>query len=308
MVNLEWYRSFIEVYRVGTVSGAAQVLHLTQPAVSQHIAALESALGQCLFQRMPRRMLPTAEGKRLYTQIAESIERLESITPQSSAEVPQLIRIGAPQEFFAERVLNRLPQSENLLYRIQFGLAPDLIQQLLAGQLNAAIATQKITRSDLEYQLIHEENFWLIAPPNTIIPVSPDQLQVDLTGLQQWLREQPLITYSEELPIIRRFWRTVFGRRLDVVPRLVLPDLRMIRQAISAGLGFSVLPDYLCEEHVQTKALTLILNPTNAVTNQIWLAYRKSERQSLHIELLLNLLISKIKLTPLILEQRHNKD
>ena len=65
MINLEWYRSFIEVYRVGTVSGAAQVLHLTQPAVSQHVAALESALGNPLFQRTPRRMVPTEAGQRL---------------------------------------------------------------------------------------------------------------------------------------------------------------------------------------------------------------------------------------------------
>jgi DNA-binding transcriptional LysR family regulator len=45
MVNLEWYRSFVQVYRVGTVSKAAEMLHLTQPAVSQHIAAFEQFLG-----------------------------------------------------------------------------------------------------------------------------------------------------------------------------------------------------------------------------------------------------------------------
>lgn len=292
MVNLEWYRSFIEVYRVGTVSGAAQVLHLTQPAVSQHIAALESALGQSLFQRMPRRMLPTDEGKRLYTQIVEAIEKLESITPRSSSDATQLIRIGSPQEFFAERILNQLPQADNLLYRVQFGLAKDLIQQLLAGQLDAVIATQKIMRSELEYQLVHEENFWLVAPPDTVMPMSSEQLQVDLTSLEQWLRSQPLIAYSEDLPIIRRFWRVVFGRRLDTVPGLVLPDLRMIRQAVAASLGFSVLPDYICEDDITSNALKLILKPTNAVTNQIWLSYRKSERQSPRIELLLNLLIA----------------
>jgi DNA-binding transcriptional LysR family regulator len=292
MVNLEWYRSFIEVYRVGTVSGAAQVLHLTQPGVSQHIAALESALGQSLFQRMPRRMLPTDEGKRLYTEIVEAIEKLESITLRLSNNAPQVIRIGSPQEFFAERILNQLPQAENFLYRIQFGLVKDLIQQLLIGQLDAVIATQKITRSELEYQLVHEENFWLVAPPNTAIPASSEQLQVDLTSLEQWLKSQPLIAYSEDLPIIRRFWRVIFGRRLATVPRLVLPDLRLIRQAVVAGLGFSVLPDYLCEDGVNSNALKLILKPTNAVTNQIWLSYRKSERQSPSIELLLKLLVA----------------
>jgi DNA-binding transcriptional LysR family regulator len=290
MVNLEWYRSFIEVYRVGTVSGAAQVLHLTQPAVSQHIAALEAALAQPLFQRMPRRMVPTDEGKRLYTQIAEAIEKLESITTRiSPPDAPQVIRIGTPQEFFAERILTRLPQAENLLYRIRLGLAQDLIEQLLKGQLDVVVATQKITRSELEYQLVYKENFWLVAPPETVIPFPLESLQVDLTALEQWLRGQPLIAYSEELPIVRRFWRVVFGRRLDVTPRLVLPDLQMIRQAIAAGFGFSVLPDYLCEEMVNSNALTLILKPADAVSNQIWLAYRKSERQSQRVQLLLDL-------------------
>jgi DNA-binding transcriptional LysR family regulator len=291
MVNLEWYRSFIQVYRVGTVSGAAQVLHLTQPAVSQHIAALEAALGQTLFQRMPRQMLPTDEGKRLYTQIVAAIEQLESVTPRSlPTNVPQLIRIGTPQEFFTERILTRLPQAENLLYRIRLGLAQDLIEQLLKGQLDIVVATQKVTRSELEYQLIHQENFWLVAPPETVIPIPLEILQVDLTSLEQWLRGQPLIAYSEELPIVRRFWRVVFGRRLDVVPRLVLPDLQMIRQAIAAGFGFSVLPDYLCKEMVDSRSLTLVLKPTDAVSNQIWLGYRKSERQSQQIQLLLDLL------------------
>jgi hypothetical protein len=45
-------------------------------------------------------------------------------------------------------------------------------------------------------------------------------MQADLTSRSQWLRPQPLIAYSEELPIIRRFWRVVFGQRLAVNPQL----------------------------------------------------------------------------------------
>jgi len=85
---------------VGTVLGAAQVLHLTQPAVSQHVAARDSALRNPLFQRTPRRMVPTEAGQRLYTQIAGAIEKLESIPHKNStAETPQTIRIGTPNNF-----------------------------------------------------------------------------------------------------------------------------------------------------------------------------------------------------------------
>jgi DNA-binding transcriptional LysR family regulator len=42
-----------------------------------------------------------------------------------------------------------------------------------------------------------------------------------------------------------RFWRVVFGRIIDVQPKLIIPDLRAIRQAVELGFGFSIIPDYL---------------------------------------------------------------
>jgi DNA-binding transcriptional LysR family regulator len=289
MVNLEWYRSFIEVYRAGTVSRAAEVLHLTQPAVSQHIAGLESTLGMLLFQRLPRRMLPTEDGKRLYTRVVAAIETLESIpTKANLGGAPLHIRLGTPTDFFSEYVLERLPKEDPVLFTIRFGLVQDLIEQLLDNKIDCAIATQKIAKPELEYQLIFEENFWLIGSPKVVLPISQDVMQADLTSLERWLIPQPLIAYSEDLPIIRRFWRVVFGQRLDVNPQFIIPDLRTIREAIAQGLGYSVLPDYLCTEWVNHHHLTLILKPAKAVTNQIWLAYRKSERQSQSVTLLLS--------------------
>jgi DNA-binding transcriptional LysR family regulator len=292
MVNLEWYRSFVAVYQVGTVSGAAQLLYLTQPAVSQHIASLESALSTQLFERMPRRMLPTEAGKRLYNQAIAAIETLEAIATQNSfADTPSLIRLGAPQEFFSEWLVKYLPQDNKTLFSFQFGLAQDLITQLLENKLDYAIATQKITRSELEYKPLYEESFWLVAPPKLEIPLRSEILQVDLTPLEEWLTKQPLIAYSEDLPIIRRFWRVVFGRRTEMQAQYIIPDLRGIRSAIARGLGYSVIPDYLCSEWVAEGRLTLILKPTKAVTNQIWLAYRKSDRRSQQTTLLMNLFL-----------------
>lgn len=289
MVNLEWYRSFIEVYRVGTVSGAANSLHLTQPAVSQHVAALESTLGTTLFQRMPRRMLPTEAGKRLYTRVVAAIETLESIpTKANVADAPLLIRLGAPTDFFSDYVLQHLPKDNTALLTVRFGLAKDLIEQVITEDIDCAIATQKLPKPELDYQLIFEESFWLVGPPNITRPIPDDCMQEDLTALEQWLRSQPWISYSEELPIIRRFWRIIFGQRLVVNPQFVIPDLRSIREAIAQGLGYSVLPNYLCAGWVAAGRLTLILNPTKAVTNSIWLAYRRSERQSQHVMLLQN--------------------
>jgi DNA-binding transcriptional LysR family regulator len=147
-------------------------------------------------------MVPTEAGQRLYTQIAGAIEKLESIPHKNStAETPHTIRIGTPQEFFTDRVLGQLPQDDRTFYTVQFGLTAVLIQPLKAGKLDIVIATQKITLSDIEYELLFEETFWLVGPPNAIVPISEGISQADLNPLSQWRLTQPGIAYSEELPI-----------------------------------------------------------------------------------------------------------
>jgi DNA-binding transcriptional LysR family regulator len=294
MVSLEWYRSFVAVYRVGTVSGAAKGLHLTQPAVSQHVAALESALGTPLFERLPRKMLPTEAGQQLYNQVAGAIELLETVPEKREIQgAGRLIRLGAPADFFSDYLLKRWAEKAiaDTSLKVNFGLAVELIEQLSAGVIEGAIATQKITQPDIAYQRICIESFWLIGPPNVKIPFSPDSIQSEPTALGQWLQSQPWIAYSEELPIIRRFWRVVFGQRLAVNPQFVIPDLRAIRATVAQGLGYSVLPDYLCADWIEMRRIQLVLQPSPAVSNTLWLAYRKTERQSqpvMHLRAWLN--------------------
>ncbi len=291
MVSLEWYRSFVAVYQSGTVSGAAKGLHLTQPAVSQHVAGLEAALGIALFERMPRQMLPTEAGKRLYNQAVSAVETLAGISGQGSIGMaPRIIRLGAPTDFFSEYVLGQLAHafrsdgSPTMEMNVTFGLAKELVQALLKGEVDCAIATQKISQPELEYQPIFTETFCLFGPPSLDPSLSAHS---DLVALSEWIQAQPWIAYSSELPIIRRFWRSVFGHRLAINPQFVIPDLRGIRSAIVQGLGYSVLPDYLCADSVEQKRLRLILKPEKDVSNTLWLAYRKSERRSEQVQMLI---------------------
>jgi DNA-binding transcriptional LysR family regulator len=207
MVNLEWYRSFVQVYRVGTVSKAAESLHLTQPAVSQHVAGLEATLGTMLFQRLPRRMVPTEAGQRLYTQVVGAIEALESVPTKINLQADLALRLGAPVEFFSEYVLPRVPQGDQTRLSVRFGLVEELMDDLMAGKLDCAIATQRLATPGLEYVKLFEESFWLVGPPGVTVPIAADLLQADLTGLELWLRGQVWLAYGEELPIIRRFWQ-----------------------------------------------------------------------------------------------------
>ena len=64
-LDLRALRSFVAVASAGSISSAAQSLHIAQPALSVQIKQLEEQLGAALFDRHPRGVVPTAVGERL---------------------------------------------------------------------------------------------------------------------------------------------------------------------------------------------------------------------------------------------------
>lgn len=273
MVNYEWYRSFVAVYQTGTASAAAEKRFLTQPAVSQHIAALEQALKVKLFKRTPRRMEPTEPGKELYGQIIGAVEKLDEMIAFGRRQVPERhppIRLGAPNEFFFEEGLKRLANAETHGYRMWLtaGSTKSLLRRLEAGELDLIVATQKLAAERIHYLPLRKERFSLVAPKQVELPKeleTPEQVEL-------WLSQQAWISYGPELPIIRRFYQEVFGKRPALRPEYIFPDLRTVLEAVRLGLGVSVLPDYLFENAVASRQVKVLWQPEVEVVNQLYLA------------------------------------
>jgi len=283
MVDFEWYRSFIAVYRAGTVTGAAEARALTQPAISQHISALETAVGGKLFKRTPRKMVPTAQGKQLYTVTSPAMDNLERVSVnlrKPSVDDLPLIRLGVPLDYFYEAGLKKVGDA-NLKLQIEFGDTDQMIKKLRKGSLDGVIATQQLDHADVDYFKIDQEAFCLVSEPNMQLP---DGISDTKDELERFLAKQNWISYSEELPILRRFWHIAFDRRPSIEPTLIAPSLLLIRKAVEQGLGISVLPRYICERALDEGRLKVLWEPKTAVLNELWIAMRKVDRNRPEIE------------------------
>jgi DNA-binding transcriptional LysR family regulator len=279
MINLDWYRSFVAVYRLGTMTAAAGERFLTQPAITQHIAALEAALGTPLFARAARRLTPTPRARALYADVAAALDRLETValdvrTP--AAQQPPL-RLGAPLEYFTECVLPRLATTR-LQLSLHFDVTVHLISMLERDELDLVIATQRVASRELDYLKLADERFVLVGAVTLTPPALGSTRARNLEQIETWLLEQRWISYGPELPIIRRFWQSAFGRRPPLRPILTLPNLHAIRAAIIAGVGISLLPDYLIAPNTALSRLRVLWDAPAPVSNELWLAYRKGRR------------------------------
>lgn len=104
-----WLRAFEAAARHLSFTGAAQELHVTQPAVSQQVKLLENYLGQPLFHRLPRRLVLTEAGKVYVTVVHEAFERLASGTRELfGGDVARIVTIKVNVAFAALWLAPRL--------------------------------------------------------------------------------------------------------------------------------------------------------------------------------------------------------
>lgn len=269
-MDFEWYRSFISIYKHNSVSEAAKSRMMTQPAMSQHLASLEAEVGESLFTRTSRKIVPTEKGKELYSQVAPLVESLEEMTrsfrASASPSMP-VVRIGSAPEFFREKILPKLDQINKRVIA-QYGIASAIFELLKEDKVDVIITSEKYQTPGIEHSKLLVEKFVVVTPATMEIPEI-----TEIRDIEKWLVSQRWLSYGLDLPIIRRFWREHIGKRPQLQPSHILPDLHMILRSIESGQGISLLPTYMLEESLHSGTVKIAFSEY-FVTNDLYVAYK----------------------------------
>ncbi|MFJ9863890.1 LysR family transcriptional regulator [Streptomyces sp. NPDC101165] len=273
-LDLNLLRTFLAVYRSGSFTGAARLLGLSQPTVTTQMRTLERQTGRELFERLPRGVAPTQVAEELAARIAAPLDELAAVAgPEPREGVrPEPVHLAGPAEFLCTTVLPALAPlvAEGVRLRVATGLTDPLLDELRAGRHDLVIATARPRGRTLHAVPLADEEFVLVAAPVWAERLR-DRLPVEGPAA---LHSVPLITYAEDLPIARRYWRHVFGRRLSCSAAVTVPDLRGVLAVVVAGAGFSVLPRYLCADGLASGALLELLEPEDPPINTGFLVQR----------------------------------
>ncbi len=262
-MDLDLIRTFLAVYRAGSLTAAAPQMGLSQPTVTARIRALEDELGQQLFRRLPRGVQPTTVADELAAQVAVHVDALTSVAqrgwgPANPFAAP--VHLGGPVELTTVKVLPALAGlvACGLQLRVTFGLADALLEGLAQRRFDLVVSTVRPRGREFAVAPLTDEEFVLVAA----------------RGWRDDPRTSPLIGYAEDLPIVRRYWRTVLGVRPPAGPTVVVPDLRGVLACVLAGFGVSVLPRYLCADQLASGDLVALLEPEEPPINTLFLVTR----------------------------------
>ncbi|MGW0561102.1 LysR family transcriptional regulator [Streptomyces sp. NPDC003016] len=283
-MDLALLRTFVTVHRAGSFTRAAALLGLSQPAVTSQIRTLERQLGRPLFLRQARGVTPTTVGDELAHRAAPHLDALVEITEAGLDEDSgvRTLHLAGPPEFTSVRVLPTLSPliAQGLALRISFGNAQETLEGLAAGHHDLAVSTDRPRGTLLTGSPLCDEEHVLVAAPRWAGRIGPGLLR---RKGPQVLEQLPVVEVHESLPLVTRYWTTVFDTRPAAAGTVIAPDLRAVLHATVAGAGLAVLPRYLCEEALERGEVVALFDPPVPPLRTYFLAVRTGTLTLAHI-------------------------
>jgi len=187
-MQFQQLNAFKAVYELGTVTAAADYIHITQPAVSRLIANLERDIAFKLFQRVKGRLLPTEKGKAFYIEVAKAYGALESLSQSASdiknssfgslhiAAFPMLSSNFLPKVLGKFLSKNKSLHSSLKTYRSEEVLRRTALQSCDIGFALLPEITEGVTSIKVECNCV------CILPPNSPLVTNTSITPNDLAG------------------------------------------------------------------------------------------------------------------------------
>lgn len=276
MLNTVHLQTFLAVVETGSYSAAAERLHLSQPAVSSHIRALEAQLDQVrLFRRVGQQMLPTQAGEELIAMARNMLElatqaeeRIRSLGGQVSGRVT-LGCTPSGAEVLLSRVLQALHERHpSVSLSVTVALPDMLLEQLSRQHIHIAFIEEKQSPRNWVVQLLGSEPLALIAPRDHEMAhrglVTPDAL-----------RQVPMIMPRNGCAtrrVIDEGLRASGLTPADVHVVLETDSATVALEAVCSGIGLAFVPQSFVMRHTDVSII-----PVELSLYQEWFALRSRE-------------------------------
>ena len=148
-MELRVLKYFLTVAREGGLTGASEVLHVTQPTMSRQIQELEEELGQKLFIRTTRSMVLTPEGmllRKRAEEILEMAERTKAEFSSMGSAVAGDVFIGSGETFALKLITDLMAQMREehpeVHFQVYSGNAEDVMERLEKGLLDFGVLVE----------------------------------------------------------------------------------------------------------------------------------------------------------------------
>lgn len=256
---------FLAVAREGSITGAANSLHLTQPTLTRQLQDLEKELKQQLFIRGKHKVTLTPEGmilRKRAQEIVDMVEKTEAEFQSISDIVSGDIYIGGGEtdsmKYIAEIIKEIQADYPDIKFHIQSGNAEDITEKLDKGLLDFGILIQPVDLSKYDHLTLPEKDIWgvVMRKDSPLAKKKCVELE-DLKGLPLLNSRQAMRKTSSKNEFIEWFKGEYENMNTVATFNLVYNAAVMVKQ----GVGYAITLDKLVDISDESKLCFRPLSP-----------------------------------------------
>lgn len=261
-VNLEWYRVFYWTSKTGSLSRAAEQLHITQPAVSHTIKQLEASLGGQLFFRTAKGVTLTAEGEVLFRYVEQAFSFMQ-IGEKALADMHNLlsgeINIGASDTLCKYYLLPYLEtfheQHPGIRIRVTNRTTPETLSLLKEGKIDFGIVSLPASDKQIDFRESSTIQDCLVGDKTF---ASRTERSLSLQDLHLY----PLLLLEQGTSTRRYIDDFAASHDMTLSPEFELGSIDLLIQFAKRGFGLAfVISDYVEAELRAGELVEIPLDP-----------------------------------------------
>lgn len=256
VLDIKQLKAIVTVAEVGSVTRAAELLHLVQPAVTRQIRTLEQELGIPLFERTRTGMRPTEAGAIMVGRARRALNELERAraevqpTPGVVTGIVTLGLLESTSDLLAEPLVTAVARDHpGVELRLMTAYSGHLQQWLDDGDLDLTLLYDLDSTPSLSARPLVRERLWVVAPPSA-------RLRADRPVPFPEAAKHPLVMPTSGHALRRLIDAAAVrsGAAMDVVVQT--NSMRVQKRLVQAGHGWTVLPGVGIAEDVARGALS----------------------------------------------------
>lgn len=297
-MRLRHIEVFHAIMEVGSISGAAQILFISQPAVTKVLQHCEMQLGLKLFERVKGKLIPTPEAQKLFVEVdrvnrdLQAVRRLASNLRNGATEIVRMIATPTLAVTLVPIALHDWRQKfPDTHCQLATHHTREIVNALLVGEADFALSLQNPLHPAVHAESISSGVLTAIAPVGTWpeeltgVPISIDQLPHRLIGL------------PADDPLGGRFAAACDLMGHEVETHTSVQTYQLARSLVEHGAGVAVIDPYTAatidgqramhrpvapEIKVELYLLTANLSPLSHAARSLVKCLRKTAVDCMH--------------------------
>ncbi len=271
-MELRQLRYFVAIVDHGSLSRAALVLHVAQPALTQQLRQLEEELGAQLLHRSAHGVLSTDAGKIFYEHaqaILKQVADARSAVVQSTTRPSGSVTLGLPHSISGALALPILSSARvrypEITLQLTEEISGSLTEQLKSGRLNLAVLFDEVPAGHFTSTPLVEEDLMFICRTGSAF--APGAASLTLAEALA----STLILPARQHGVRPLVERAAHGAGLVPGSILEINSLAILRSALLADLGATLLPVAPLQADIERGAMTAWPVYAPAVTRHVTL-------------------------------------